>query len=266
VELKPGEHQLSATWTGKKLHAYVSTTIELAAKTTLALAGSMIEVIPVQGGSFMREGSSITVSSFFIGKNEVTQAQYQDVTGRNPSNFKGDPKLPVETVSWYDAVAFCNVLSTKEGLQTVYFINGRDVSADFTRNGWRLPTEAEWEYAARGGSASKGYTYSGGSDVGTVAWYDGNSGSKTHAVGTKAPNELGLHDMSGNVWEWCNDWYGSYIKGSQANPLGAASGSNRVLRGGFWSSDASFITVAYRDSTGPDARAGGIGFRLLRTP
>ncbi|HEY9055162.1 MAG TPA: SUMF1/EgtB/PvdO family nonheme iron enzyme, partial [Rectinemataceae bacterium] len=207
---------------------------------------------------------------FMIGKYEVTQEQYQKVMGTNPSKFISGseaPRRPVEQVSWYDAVTFCNKLSELEGLQKVYTITGTNVQADFSRNGYRLPTEAEWEYAARGGSQSKGYTYAGSNDVGSVAWYGSNSGNTTHAVGTKAPNELGLYDMSGNVWEWCWDWYkNSYDYGAQKDPLGASSGDRRVNRGGGWSNSLSNLRSDSRDFNSPGFRHYLLGFRLLRRP
>ena len=128
---------------------------------------------------------------------------------------------------------------------------------------FRLPTEAEWEYAARGGSKSKDYKYSGSNNIDDVAWYDGNSSYKTHEVGTKAPNELGLYDMSGNVWEWCSDWYGEYSSSTQTNPTGPTSGSYRVLRGGSWDSYAEFCRVSYRSSYTPADRYSYNGLRLV---
>ena len=128
---------------------------------------------------------------------------------------------------------------------------------------FKLPTEAQWEYAARGGNLSKGYKYSGSNNLGEVGWYGSNSGNCTHRVGEKQPNELGLYDMSGNVWEWCEDWSGGYIVTSQRDPLGAASGSNRVDRGGSWGNEARYCRVSYRDSGTPGDRYGNLGFRLV---
>ena len=173
---------------------------------------------------------SVTLSSYYMGKFEVTQALWKAVMGNNPSSFKGD-NLPVEQVSWEDCQEFIRKLNDKTGQK------------------FRLPTESEWEYAARGGNKSKSYRYSGSNSIDNVAWYYGNSGSTTHAAGTKIPNELGIYDMSGNVWEWCGDWYGSYSSGSQTNPTGASSGTYRVLRGGGWGSYASTAVcpIAARD-------------------
>ena len=161
---------------------------------------------------------SVTLSSYHIGETEVTQALWQAVMDSNPSRFTGDSRRPVEQVSWEDCQRFISRLNSLTGQH------------------FRLPTEAQWEYAARGGSKSRGYKYSGSNDVGNVAWYTDNTNDKgSHNVKTKSPNELGLYDMSGNVDEWCQDWYGSYSSGSQTNPTGASSGSIRVSRGGCWS-------------------------------
>jgi formylglycine-generating enzyme required for sulfatase activity len=211
----------------------------------------------------------VTLSGFYISATEVTQAQYQAVMGNNPSEFKGDT-LPVEHVSWNDAVAYCNTLSEKEGLSPTYTISGTNVSWNRGANGYRLLTEAEWEFAARGGGAASNSlavnaVYAGSANLNDVAWYSGNSGNKTHPVGQKAANGLGLYDMSGNVWEWCWDWYGGYSSGSQSDPLGPASGSNRVIRGGSWRRDATFVRSANRDIFIPAYRYDDfIGFRVLR--
>lgn len=246
--------------------AQAGSTVPVAVAATPALVpASMIEVVFVPGGSFLREGSEISISSFFIGRYEVTQAQYQELMGKNPSRLKDDPRLPVEQVSWYEAVACCNALSAKEGLEPVYTINGTDVAADFSRNGWRLPTEAEWEFAARGGNASKGYTYAGSNDIDAVAWFVDNAVSKTFPVGNKNPNELGLYDMSGNVFEWCNDWYGEYEKGLQTDPRGADSGFLRVLRGGSGYRHVGACAVANRTFAAPDHTRFGAGLRMVRS-
>ncbi len=186
--------------------------------------------------------------------------------GNNPSRFKGD-NLPVERVSWYDAVEFCNRLSRKEGLTPEYTISGKDVTWNRSADGYRLPTEVEWEYAARGGNKSRGYRFSGSDDPKEVAWYSANSGEKTHPVGQKKPNELGIYDMSGNVWEWVWDWYDSdhYSSSPASDPTGPYTGSLRVLRGGSWRSDARDLRSANRSSGGPSVSLINLGFRIVRT-
>ena len=185
----------------------------------------------------------VSLSSFYIGKYEVTQALWKAVMGSNPSHFEGD-NLPVENVSWNDCQTFLRKLNAMTG------------------KNFRLPTEAEWEFSARGGNWSRGYQYSGSNVLSDVAWYYDNSGSKTHNVGTKAPNELGIYDMSGNVWEWCQDWKGSYIGSAQTNPKGPSSGSYRVDRGGSWFNFAWSCRVACRYCHTPDYRYFDLGFRL----
>ena len=193
----------------------------------------------------------VTVSTFWMGKYEVTQAGYQALIGKNPSNWKGS-RLPVEQVSWNDAMVFCAKLTAREKAA------GR-LLAGYE---YRLPTEAEWEYAARGGTKSKGFTYSGENDLKSVAWFEDNSGWKTHDVGGRAPNELGLYDMSGNVWEWCLDGYGDYPSRPVTDPKGPATASGRVYRGGCWSHGASRCRVAGRCWGGPDAARRFLGFRV----
>jgi len=221
----------------------------------------------------------VTLSDFFIGKFQVTQKEYSEIMGVNPSYFKDEiiikggflgfgkeieelDKLdsPVENVTWYDAVEFCNKKSEKEGLEKCYSGSGETIKCDFTKNGYRLPTEAEWEYAARGGNKSKGYKYSGSNNINEVAWYSKNFRYKPHAVGGKKPNELGIYDMSGNIAEWCWDWFGSYSSSSQKNPTGASSSSYRVNRGGH----TSFCRVVDRDHCSPYNSYNNLGFRYVR--
>lgn len=189
----------------------------------------------------------VTLSSYSIGETEVTQALWQAVMGNNPSCFKGN-NLPVEQVSWDDCQTFINKLN------------------DLTGQRFRLPTEAEWEFAARGGNWSNHTQYSGSSSLDEVAWYGGNSGRKTHPVKTKKPNELGIYDMTGNVWEWCQDWYqdwyGSYSSSSQYNSTGQSSGSDRVIRGGSWDNSAGVCRSSYCSSYTPDIRNDVLGLRL----
>ena len=262
--------------------------------------------VKVEGGSCTLNGTEVTLSSFWISPYEVTQEEFESVmTGNkngieaNPSYFQGDTKppaegevqgrRPVEGVSWYDAIVYCNLLSIKEGLTPCYTIKSstdpalwgtsptsiyaedfddwKSVTCNFDADGYRLPTEAEWEYAARGGQTgitdgSWNYDYSGSNTLDDVAWYSGNSGG-THEVGKKQANALGLYDMSGNVWEWCWDRYGSsngYPSGTE-DPAGPDTGSERVIRGGSWSYFASNCNVSYRDDNGGSGR----GFRLVRS-
>ncbi|MBQ9640595.1 MAG: formylglycine-generating enzyme family protein [Bacteroidaceae bacterium] len=187
---------------------------------------------------------NVTLSDYQIGETEVTQALWVAVMGSNPSNWLGD-NLPVETVSWNDCQEFITKLNAATGMT------------------FRLPTEAEWEFAARGGTKSQGYKYSGSNTLGDVAWYTENSSSKTHAVGTKQANELGLYDMSGNVWEWCSDWYAStYDSSAQSNPTGPTTGSSRVRRGGSWYNNSGSCRVTYRNFNTPTISSYYNGLRL----
>ncbi len=206
----------------------------------------------------------VTISKdFYMMESEVTQALYERVMGENPSRFQGANR-PVEEVNWYDAVKFCNKLSQMEELDQCYTINGTDVSwSNKSCNGWRLPTEAEWEYAARGGQS---YKYAGSNRVGRVAWYWINSGSETHDVCGKNRNGYGLCDMSGNVYEWVWDWYGDYSSQVGTDLVGPSSGQRRVYRGGSWSDGAWSARVSNRNISRPDFERGNLGFRPGRTP
>ena len=232
------------------------------------------EMIKVSGGTFRmgctqeQQGScdddesplhSVTVSSFQIGKYEITQGQWKlimgttirqqrDKAGSDYSIYKivgeGD-NYPMYYVSWDEAQAFISRLNAATG------------------KSYRLPTEAEWEYAARGGNRSQGYKYSGSNNLYDVAWFTDNSGGQTHPVGTKKANELGIYDMSGNVLEWCLDWYGSYSASPQQDPVGAGRGSHRVFRGGSWYNDAGYCRVALRCGNSPGNRSRALGFRVV---
>ena len=230
---------------------------------TFTVNGVSFTMRLVEGGTFQmgatsEQGSdaydgekpvhSVSLSNYYIGETEVTQALWKAVMGSNPSNWQGgyfkSDNLPVEQVSWNDCQEFIRKLNQKTG------------------KNFRLPTEAEWEYAARGGRKSKGYKYAGSNTIGNIAWYTDNSWDRTHPVKGKAANELGLYDMSGNVWEWCQDWYGGYSSGSLSNPTGPSTGSNRVLRGGGWYNRAGLCRVSIRSNGYPDSRANHFGFRL----
>ena len=233
--------------------------IRAAGNKTFTVRGVTFEMVRVQGGTFTMGCTSeqggdcyddekpahrVTLSDYYIGETEVTQALWEAVMGSNPSYFK-DPVLPVEHVSWDDCQTFLTKLN------------------QLTGKTFRLPTEAEWEYAARGGNQSKGYKYSGSNTIDDVAWYYDNGGSKTHAVGTKQANELGIYDMSGNVYEWCSDRYGSYGSSAQTNPTGAATGSYRVLRGGSWDYFARGCRVSCRGYGNPGSWDSYYGLRLV---
>ena len=263
-----------------------------------------INFVLVKGGAFKNTksnyyGKGVTISSFYIGKYDVTQKEWIEVMGSNPSKFKGG-NLPVEMVNWYDSVEYCNKRSIKDGLKPYYNIdkNKKDpnnmpdpkfgdldpikwtVTTNAGANGYRLPTEAEWEYAAGGGQMSKSYTYSGSNDVDEVAWYWKNSGDKnltgfwnwtileqnhnqTKPVGGKDPNELGLYDMSGDVREWCWDWHGS-LETHVTDPQGSHGGYGRVWKGGGWMGDAPFTASAFRGSLAANGAGPDQGFRVCR--
>ena len=224
---------------------------------TFDVNGVSFTMIHVEGGTFTMGATSemtephswekpthqVTLSSYYIGETEVTQALWEAVMGSNPSYVKGDNR-PVEYVSWHDCQTFINRLNSLTGKR------------------FRLPTEAEWEFAARGGNKSCGYQYSGSDELSDVAWYKHNCGECTHPVKTKLPNELGIYDMTGNVWEWCSDWDGPYSAANQTNPDGPSRGTRRVNRGGGWRTAADRSRIAYRGNDLPETNEIGLGLRL----
>ena len=250
------------------------------APSTLALGGEVIdqhgyEMVSIEPGEFWMGSPSDEedrdddetrhkvrlTRGFAVGATEVTQGLYEAVMGENPSSFKGDDR-PVERVSWLEAVKFCNALSEREGLTPAYRISGDTVTWTREADGYRLPTESEWEYAARGGGS---HLYSGSDDLGAVGWYSSNSSSETHTVGELDANGYGLHDMSGNVWEWAWDWHGAYPSGTLTDPTGPSTGYRRVRRGGSWLNDPRNARVARR-GIDPGIRSYNLGFRLARSP
>ncbi|MDR1617868.1 MAG: formylglycine-generating enzyme family protein [Treponema sp.] len=231
-------------------------------------------MVRVEGGTFLMGGEpggagggahEVTLSTFFLAEAEVTQALWKEVMGNNPSRFTGDDR-PVDSASWLDAVGFCNALSEKAGLPPAYEIAGNTVTWRREAGGYRLPTESEWEYAARGGinGVSGQALYAGGEKPEDVGWYDGNSGKVSHPVKGKAPNGLGLYDMSGNLWEWCWDYYGEYPRQAVTDPSGPAESPRRVLRGGAWFTPVNLLRVTYRYWNSPGFKANSVGFRLAR--
>ena len=226
---------------------------------TITVNGVSFNMVRVEGGTFTMGATSeqgsdafddekpahqVTLSTYSIGETEVTQALWEKVMGKNPSKYKGSNR-PVETVSWDDCQAFIQKLNALTGRR------------------FRLPTEAEWEYAARGGNRSRGYKYSGSNNIADVAWYtETTNRTGTRDVKTKQANELGIYDMSGNVEEWCQDWKDSYSSGSQTNPTGPSSGSNRVKRGGSWWSSARYCRASYRGNYSPSLTGSNLGLRL----
>lgn len=233
----------------------------------ITVNGVSFVMIPVEGGSFMMgateeqgvDGSDrerpvhqVTLSSYYIGETEVTQALWQAVMGNNPSYFAGGYQQPVENVSWQDCQQFITSLNELTGCS------------------FRLPSEAEWEFAARGGNMSEGYKFAGSNNLESVAWYSYNDSWSLrgtdfygpHDVATRMPNELEIYDMSGNVHEWCQDWYGHYGSEAQVDPVGPLTGTNRVYRGGSWYFDEWFCRVSFRNSVSPSYTSYGIGLRL----
>ncbi|MGM0601401.1 MAG: formylglycine-generating enzyme family protein, partial [Candidatus Rifleibacteriota bacterium] len=210
----------------------------------------------------------VRLSDFYLGKYEVTQEFYREVMGTNPSHFKGT-QLPVEFVSWFDAVKFCNKLSRKKGFKPVYKIDGSTVTWNVNTDGYRLPTEAEWEFAACGGNKTLKYTYPGGNKAESIGWFVKNSEKKTHPIGMKKSNELGFYDMGGNVYEWCWDIYGWYDTDFQIDPTGPLVAPTkeifRVYRGGCFYSKKIRLKSKTRSCYFQDRKEEYIGFRLARS-
>jgi len=238
-----------------------------------------LAMVELPGGTFLmgspesEEGRSpdeeqhrVRLAAFAMSATQVTQGLYREILGESPSNFTGDDELPVEQVSFVDAARFCNKLSERVGLAPCYQIEGDAVTWDERAQGYRLPTEAEWEYACRAGSET---AYCFGDDpkqLDEYAWYGGNSESRTHAVGRKRPNAWGLFDLHGNVWEWCWDWYQTYkmTNDTRDNPIGPATDVRRVLRGGSFLVEPQSLRSALRDGFEPTVRFWFIGFRCVR--
>ncbi|GAB1442350.1 hypothetical protein MASR2M39_11850 [Ignavibacteriales bacterium] len=211
---------------------------------------------------------TVAVNMFYIGTTEVTQGLWNEVMGENPSHFKSDHvdnSLPVENISWLEAVKFCNKLSEKEGLTPCYKIDDAVVSCNFEANGYRLPTEAEWEYAARGDDSTAQFIFSGSKKVEEVAWIKSNSDKRTHPVAQKSPNKNGLYDMTGNVAELCNDFYDKYNPADLLNPKGPETGKKISIRGGSWNSTEGKARISARESNGTGARKSTTGLRLVRS-
>ncbi|HQB41686.1 MAG TPA: formylglycine-generating enzyme family protein [Candidatus Cloacimonadota bacterium] len=262
--------------------------------------GEIQNMVYVKGGTFQMGSSeskysqpihSVTVASFYIGKHHITQKEWQAVMEGNkneistePNAYGDNPQAPIIRVSWYDAIVFCNRKSIQEGLKPCYEKSGEgnpdnwgvpksgnnDVNWDaikcnWSANGYRLPTEAEWEYAAKGGNKTKGFRFAGSNNINDVGWYEGNSGDELHDSGAKAANELGVYDMTGNAWEWCWDWYDTYASNAETNPYGANDGTDRVGRGGSSGDDEEECHVAYRLYGNPGRSYSDLGFRVART-
>lgn len=257
-------------------------------QTPLTLDTLESHMVRIEKGEFMMGGESfgdpkpihkVTLTrNFALCRYPVTQALWEAVMGNNPSRFRGSQR-PAEMVNWYEAVDFCNRLSKKQELNPAYEIdsNSKDPNnhsdLDDQRwiikpisgsNGYRLPTEAEWEYAARGGPYARGVEYAGSPELDQAGWYNANSNRETQPVGQKRPNELGLYDMSGNVFEWSRDWFNAYPFEPQVNPNGSKGGFGRITRGGSWDSGEFYFRVTYRPYTHPDSRNYQLGFRLAR--
>jgi formylglycine-generating enzyme len=240
---------------------------------TWSFSTKAVDMISIPGNTFIMGGvpsHSVTLSSYRISSTEITQRQWFAIMGTNPSSHIGD-NYPLEQISWYQAVAFCNKLSIQQGKPPCYSINGNTAPADWSNGtiqmnrtgGYRLPTEAEWEYAARGGQSTH---YSGTNDDAMLpdyAWYFDNA-TNTMPVGKRLPNAYGLYDMTGNVWEWCWDWYAAFTSDAQTDPTGPATGSYKSLRGGAWSNSKTYCIDTYRLTRGPITGYDYFGLRVVQ--
>lgn len=244
-------------------------------------------MIKIEGGTFMmgskdadltadtdeQKEHSVSLNTFEISKFEVTVWEWKKYVKAKKMKMPKAPKwgwqdqLPMNNITWEEAINYCNWLSTINGYQPAYSKQGPFYTCNFEANGFRLPTEAEWEFAAKGGSKSKGYKYSGGNDLDVVSWNKSNSKGQPHTVGTKMPNELGVYDMTGNVWEWCWDWYNKdyYKTETNNNPKGPEMGEKKTVRGGSWDSQPNYCRPANRISTYPNKTHEFYGFRTVRT-
>ena len=282
-----------------------------------------LDMVEIAGGMFLmgspdsddltqnseKPQHEVTVSDFYISRYPITRQLYREIVKEAPeewANDEDDQQLPANYVTWFDAVKFCNALSEQVGLQACYRIDGQQVEWDREADGYRLPTEAEWEYACRAGTTTRWFFGDDPAELGRYAWFRENSGSKVHPVGEKESNLFGLYDMIGNVWEWCWDWYGEYKKDAGAedmgrwprsfrlyyvigdiilripgigklffkdssdsslhDPVGPNGGRSRVLRGGSFGGEAEFLRSADRNGRGPEGRSDRIGFRCVRRP
>lgn len=245
-----------------------------------------LDMVELPGGTFLmgspdsdREAfdnekpqHQVTIAAFAISRYPITRQLYREIVGAAPEQWernKGEQNLPANYVSWFDAARFCNALSTQVGLSPCYRIDGDNVEWNRQAEGYRLPTEVEWEYACRAGATSKRFFGDDPHELGDYAWFSDNSGGRVHPVGEKKPNPWDLHDMIGNVWEWCWDWFADYLSNATqtiADPTGPEHGNSRVLRGGSWGSVPWFLWSAFRFWFWPEFRHVVVGFRCVRAP
>ena len=244
----------------------------------------LLEMMELPGGTFQmgspdtddlardreKPQHSVTVSAFAIARYPVTRQLYREILGRSPEQWKetGDDQLPANYLTWFDAVKFCNALSAKQGLRPCYRIDGDRVDWDRKANGYRLPTEAEWEYAVRAGTTTRWFFGDDDAELSRYAWFTSNSGGRVHPVGEKKSNPWNLHDMIGNVWDWCWDWFGDYSKDAAAviDPIGSSTGVGRVLRGGAYWGEGRYLRSADRFRDEPENRLDLVGVRCVRGP